>query len=1255
MKHTHKSMKYLLTKTLIVLLLLGTKVFAQNDHKKIINDYFLEHYKEIGVTMDDVSEWTITDQNYSKQTGITHIYLRQQYKGIPVANGLANFALKEDKLFLTGNRLISNLSSKIRYKTPDLNPQQAIHAAATLLNVGRPENLRILNTVSSQHFIYNKGNISTVDIPVRLMYYAISGERVRLAWDLSIYTLDAKHWWSVQIDAETGALISKNDWVVKCNFDHGPSASCSATCATAGPSSGKSTPVLSSIPGTYTVFPLPVESPNHGSITTVIEPADSLSSPYGWHDTDGVAGYEYTITRGNNVFAYDDVDNDNLPGFSPDGGPALTFNFPYNSSGAALTYQSAAITNLFYMNNLMHDIWYNHGFDEESGNFQVNNYGNGGLGVDEVFAEAQDGGGTNNANFATPPDGTNPRMQMYLWNSAQQAGNYLEINSPTVIAGPYSAADATFGPGLPVTPITADIILLEDNTAPVNDGCETVVNAAQLAGKIALIDRGTCSFNIKVEAAQNAGAVAVIVVNNVAGAPFQMGGTSTTVNIPSIMISLADGNLIKAQLLLGTVSGTISDGGGGSAVRDGDFDNVIIAHEYGHGISNRLTGGPSNSNCLNNAEQMGEGWSDWFGLMLTIEPGDQGGDTRGVGTFAIGEPTNGVGIRPAPYSTDFGINNYTYGASNNTGQISQPHGVGFIFATALWDLTWALIDQYGGAPDPDLYTGTGGNNIAMKLVIEGLKLQPCNPGMLDGRDAILQADQLLYGGIHQCLIWEVFANRGFGFSASQGSSSSRSDQSEAFDIPTFCQIATAPPVAAFVASSLTSCVTELSFTDSSYSTPQTWLWNFGDGTTSTLQNPSHTFPSTGVFTVELIVTNTLGSDTTSQQITISLPPTPVTNDVLVCAGDTAFVNTLVTGVAEWRNASNTLIYVGDTLVVPNVNTTQTYFVKNLVGNPSQNVGPQNAAFGSGGYHGNAFHGAQNFTAAKGFEIVSVWVDASGAGPRQIFLASGTNTDGTPPSGPQIVDSVTVNLVNGIQRVNVNLMVPASGNYNLGANNANLYRNNGGASYPYTLANYMTITSSSATTNPGTFYYYFYDIEVRDPQCISLTDTVVVTPVDVDFGYVVTGNAVAFSDSSVAATGWLWDFGDGGTSALQNPNHTYASSGTYTVTLTINGTACSKSYVVNIGTTGVDEFAGNNLQFTLFPNPARKQTTLQLNQKLLQSANLILYTLEGKEVISMRVNAGVKEVTIPVNELAAQLYVVVLRNEEGEVRQKLFVE
>jgi PKD repeat protein len=1247
-------MKYLFSIRLVLLLLIGTVVSAQDNHKKLIDDYLISNFKEIGLTQKDFADWTITDQSRSKQSGVTHVYIRQQYKGIPLMNGVANFAIKDGQVNLTGNRLVSNLSSLIRNSNPVLKPSEAITAAAILLNIEVPKNLSGIKSVSENSYLFNTGGISKEDIPVRLMYYAVSAEEIRLVWDLSIYTLDATHWWSVQIDAETGKLVSKSDWVVKCSFDHAPTAACNTTCSTQLLPSGKIVQNNAASPGQYTVFQLPVESPSHGTISTAVDPADTLSSPYGWHDTDGIVGPEYTITRGNNVFAYEDGDDDDLPGFSPDGGPALTFNFPYNSSSAPATYQSAAITNLFYMNNMIHDIWYQHGFDEVGGNFQVNNYGNGGLGADEVLAEAQDGGGTNNANFATPPDGSNPRMQMYLWSQAQQAGSFLEINDPAGIAGPYTSTDADFGPGLPVVPITADIVLLEDNTAPITDGCDPIVNGAQLAGKIVMIDRGTCAFTIKVEAAQNEGALAVIIVNNVAGAPIQVGGASATVTIPSIMISQADGNLIKAQMLLGAVSGSISDGGGTSSERDGDFDNVIIAHEYGHGISTRLTGGPANSNCLNNAEQMGEGWSDWFGLMMTLESGDQGGDIRGVGTFALGEPTSGNGIRPAPYSTNFAINNYTYGASNNTGQISEPHGVGFIFATALWDLTWALIDQYGGTPDPDLYNGTGGNNIAMKLVIEGLKLQPCEPGMIDGRDAIILADQLLYGGIHKCLIWNVFANRGFGYSASQGSSLSRSDQTEAFDIPPFCQTITAAPLAAFAASSFSTCVTNVSFTDSSLNIPQSWLWSFGDGTTSTLQNPTHTFTSSGVYNVQLVVTNTLGSDSITQQVSINLPPNPITNDVQVCAGDTAFISTVVTGVAQWRNTFNNIVNVGTSFTVPNVTSPQTFYVENLVGTPIEFVGPLNPSFGAGGYNASGFHGALNFTANKGFEIASTWVDANGAGPRKIYLASGVNNNGVPPVGAQIVDSVTVNLVNGIQRVSLNLMVPAAGDYNLGTNTSNLYRNNSGASYPYTVPNFMTINSSSSTSNPATYYYYFYDIEVRDPQCISTIDTVVVAPVITNFGFVVTGNSVAFSDSSLSATSWLWDFGDGSTSTLQNPNHVYGANGTYIVTLSINGLACSISYSVNITSVGIDDLAGNNLQFSLSPNPANQQTKLELNQKLLKPASLMIYSLEGKQVRSMMMAAGTNEMIISLDGLAPQLYMVVLRNEDGEIRQKLFL-
>ena len=175
--------------------------------------------------------------------------------------------------------------------------------------------------------------------------------------------------------------------------------------------------------------------------------------------------------------------------------------------------------------------------------------------------------------------------------------------------------------------------------------------------------------------------------------------------------------------------------------RDGDFDNGIIAHEVGHGISIRITGGPSTDNCLTNSEQMGEGWSDWFGLIMSIQDGDVGETGRGIGTYALNQPITGPGIRPARYSTDMGVNGFTYG---DIGGLAVPHGVGFMWATAVWEMTWNLIDIYGF--DPDLIAGTGGNNVALSLIIEALKMQPCSPGFVTGRDAILAADEALYDG-----------------------------------------------------------------------------------------------------------------------------------------------------------------------------------------------------------------------------------------------------------------------------------------------------------------------------------------------------------------------------------------------------------------------------------------------------------------------------------------------------------------------------
>ncbi len=248
------------------------------------------------------------------------------------------------------------------------------------------------------------------------------------------------------------------------------------------------------------------------------------------------------------------------------------------------------------------------------------------------------------------------------------------------------------------------------------------------------------------------------------------------------MISNADGEALIAEVLANGGNATIQAVDLGPKL-DGSLDNEIIAHEYGHGVSNRLTGGPNNTGCLQNQEQMGEGWSDYLGLILTQQEGDTGADPRGFANYASGRSVDGGGIRESSYTTDMSVNDYTYADVN--GNVTVPHGVGFVWNSMLWEMTWALIDEYGY--DSDIYNGTGGNNIAFQLVMDGMKLQACSPGFVDGRDAILQADELANGGANYCLIWNAFAKRGLGVSASQGSSQSLTDGIEAFDVPAECE------------------------------------------------------------------------------------------------------------------------------------------------------------------------------------------------------------------------------------------------------------------------------------------------------------------------------------------------------------------------------------------------------------------------------------------------------------------------------------
>ena len=201
--------------------------------------------------------------------------------------------------------------------------------------------------------------------------------------------------------------------------------------------------------------------------------------------------------------------------------------------------------------------------------------------------------------------------------------------------------------------------------------------------------------------------------------------------------------------------------------KDSNFDNLVVCHEYAHGLTFRLVGGAMSTYCLTGRDVLEEGYSDWYGLMLTMKDGDIDSTPRGYATYLFNQGPSGNGIRPYPYTTDMSINPLVYEYIPDFSSRSN-----WVWASALWELTWNLIEEYGF--DENIYNFTGdinqdaGNIIAMAIVTESLKLLPCDPTIIEARDAIFEANEIIYGVKNDCLLWNAFAKRGLGTFAHSG-------------------------------------------------------------------------------------------------------------------------------------------------------------------------------------------------------------------------------------------------------------------------------------------------------------------------------------------------------------------------------------------------------------------------------------------------------------------------------------------------------
>lgn len=756
-------------------------IFGQ-DNDKLIKDYIsqnkLREYKK-----SDLAGFIIDNVDNSNSLGGNVVKFQQTYHGHPVYNAGGTALVKDNKIVYYTDNFVKDYTSAASAAVL-VNKTAALQKIAQNLQKQVLENYPVLSFTDADP-------LDGKFVKQRLVYTENAGN-LKLAHEFSFPEPGSSSYWNILVDASNGEIISKQDLNLSCNFhqdaySHDHSHAHNEFIGPLNKNSQAAAYFLAPDNASYNVFPLPIESATFGSRSIVNNPWILTASPEGWH-YDGTT--RYTTTRGNNVYAYEDTSALNSPGLSPDAGASRNFDYPFSINADQYANQNASITNLFYINNKVHDIFYTFGFTPAAKNFQNNNFGQGGTGNDYVLAEAQDGGGTNNANFSTPTEGSRPRMQMFMWSPVNRLFFY---NSPSAaVPRQPVAGTAQFGNPLDAAGVTGNVQL-----SSVLDGC-TAIPAGSLAGKIGLIERGTCAFTVKVKNAQNAGANAVIIYNNVAGAVGGMSGTDATITIPSVFITNTEGAYIKGLLASNTtVNVTLKDDPATNVTPDGSFDNGIVAHEYGHGISTRLTG--TNVGCLNSSvdkEQMGEGWSDFFALMLTNKPGDNAAVPRGIGTYAVGQATDGLGIRPARYSPDFAVNDYTYvdtngmEYTNSNGQIvPDVHSIGFVWATALWDLHWQYAAKYGYASDVTANPNSGSARV-LRLVTDALKLQPCYPSFTEGRDAILAAEQATTQGADRCMIWRTFAKRGIGVNASAGSKSNINDQVQDLSVPSDCVLAT---------------------------------------------------------------------------------------------------------------------------------------------------------------------------------------------------------------------------------------------------------------------------------------------------------------------------------------------------------------------------------------------------------------------------------------------------------------------------------
>lgn len=375
--------------------------------ESVVRNFIRSNKKLYGLSDQELAQFETRAVYTNPDGNISWVHLERTINGLPVFGGEITAAFtKNGELVRTVGELTSGLAESELSKTPGMSAQDAIAAAARTIGMTvDPASLVVKeSSPDGTSFVFERGPFAN-DIKIGLQYFPLETGVASLSWVMTLWEDNPAYY--IAVSAEGGELFFRKNIT---NEQTQPATYVAYDSDSPAPLS----PSLNFLSGTI---------PNDQGLSvprtsfTLIDELTANNDPW-LNDGD-------TTTTGNNVDSGMDLVAPN--GVDPASRPVSAtrnFDFAYNpapgspgpgDSPTTANYRFGEAVNMFFWSNRYHDRLYEVGFNELARNFQTNNYGRGGLGNDRVLAEGQDFSGTNNANFATPPDGTSGRMQMFIF------------------------------------------------------------------------------------------------------------------------------------------------------------------------------------------------------------------------------------------------------------------------------------------------------------------------------------------------------------------------------------------------------------------------------------------------------------------------------------------------------------------------------------------------------------------------------------------------------------------------------------------------------------------------------------------------------------------------------------------------------------------------------------------------------------------------------------------------------------------------